>query len=230
MLRKSMLVGVGVLVLVVLVSAMSLAASVQLIKEDRDTAGLWKGTYGSQGYYIPYAYSPEDLGLEEVEGEEAPEHLDVVRLPDYLESCEIVFSELSGRFLWEMLFPGDPLALEPADEYEGRMVRFVPCIWEYHTEDEEAGVNINIVPKTNNPYQVALFMSDYDAGNRIQNVRVYDLDTGELLDDHTGVVEFAEGLYLVWKVQGSIRIEVGLFHGETTYKIVNAVFSAVFFD
>jgi hypothetical protein len=72
-------------------------------------------------------------------------------------------------------------------------------------------------------HQIALYMLDWDSGNRRQKVEVYDADTGTLLDSR-GVGDLYGGEYLVWNVQGKVRMKVVRTAGW------NAVLSGIFID
>jgi fibronectin type 3 domain-containing protein len=74
-------------------------------------------------------------------------------------------------------------------------------------------------------HQVALYLLDWDSTNRSETVKVIDVATGTLLDTRTlATGSFHNGEYLVWNVQGHVKIEIDNNGG------MNAVASGLFFD
>ena len=72
------------------------------------------------------------------------------------------------------------------------------------------------------PHQVAIYMMDWDANGRSQRVDVLDAANGAVLDTRT-VSSFEGGQYLVWTIQGHVRLRLTGLTG------ANAVLSGVFF-
>ncbi len=73
------------------------------------------------------------------------------------------------------------------------------------------------------PHQVALYLLDWDNDGRKERVTILDAGTGNVLDSQKAS-KFSGGTYLVWNIQGHVRIEVTAQGGE------NAVLSGIFFD
>jgi hypothetical protein len=73
-----------------------------------------------------------------------------------------------------------------------------------------------------NAHQVALYLVDFDRQNRAATVEVLDADNAVL--DKRSVSGFTGGQYLVWNLNGKVRIRITRSSG------VNAVASGIFFD
>jgi hypothetical protein len=73
------------------------------------------------------------------------------------------------------------------------------------------------------PHQVAIYVTDWDALARVEQVDVLDASTGAVLDSRT-VSSFVNGGYLVWTVRGHVTIRATCTGG------LNAVISGLFFE
>ena len=73
------------------------------------------------------------------------------------------------------------------------------------------------------PHMLALYLLDWDNKGRAETVQVLDTASGIQLDSET-VSAFSTGIYLVWKVSGSVQIVITSTAGP------NAVVSGMFFD
>ena len=71
-------------------------------------------------------------------------------------------------------------------------------------------------------HQVAIYLVDWDLNSRSQRVDVLDAATATILDTRT-VTNFQGGQYLVWTIQGHVRLRVTRLAG------ANAVVSGIFF-
>jgi hypothetical protein len=72
-------------------------------------------------------------------------------------------------------------------------------------------------------HQIGLYLLDWDGQNtRTQTIQVTDANSGAVLDTET-VSSFANGIYLLWNVTGSVRVTLTRTGGP------NAVASALFF-
>lgn len=87
--------------------------------------------------------------------------------------------------------------------------------------NEELSFDLNLTD--DRFHQVALYFLDWDGGDRVATVQISDLGTGRLLDARR-VAGFREGTYLVWFVQGRVRIRV------QRASPANAVLSGIFID
>ena len=72
------------------------------------------------------------------------------------------------------------------------------------------------------PQQFSLYALDWDAKGRLETIQVVDTGTGDVLDTRT-ISSFANGVYLVWNISGSVTINISATGGP------NAVVSGVFF-
>jgi hypothetical protein len=81
-------------------------------------------------------------------------------------------------------------------------------------------VDLNL---TGGTHQVALYILDWDGGNRSERVDVLDAVSGKLLDSRT-VGGFGGGEYLVWDLGGRVLVRLTRQSGP------NAVLSGLFFD
>jgi hypothetical protein len=88
--------------------------------------------------------------------------------------------------------------------------------------DTTGSFDLNFDFKDGSAHQVALYMLDWDSGTRQQKVEVYDAVSGALLDSRT-VTSLYGGEYLVWNLQGKVRIRLVRTAGW------NAVLAGVFF-
>jgi len=71
-------------------------------------------------------------------------------------------------------------------------------------------------------HQFALYAVDWDGGGRSETIRVVDATTNNQLDVET-LSNFGNGVYLVWKISGHVKINVTSIAGS------NGVVSGVFF-
>jgi uncharacterized repeat protein (TIGR01451 family) len=76
-----------------------------------------------------------------------------------------------------------------------------------------------------NTHQVGLYVLDWDTTGRAETIKVLDAATGTVLNSQTlAAGSFHNGEYLVWNIQGHVKIEVDNNGG------TNAVVSGLFFD
>ncbi|HYL96676.1 MAG TPA: protease pro-enzyme activation domain-containing protein [Terriglobales bacterium] len=73
-----------------------------------------------------------------------------------------------------------------------------------------------------NLHPFALYAVDWDARGRSETIQVVDANTNAVLDTHS-LSNFSNGVYLVWRLSGHVKIIVTVTGG------VNAVVSGVFF-
>jgi hypothetical protein len=81
-------------------------------------------------------------------------------------------------------------------------------------------VNLNL---TGGTHQVALYLLDWDGGDRGERIDVLDAVSGKLLDSETAS-GFRGGEYLVWDLSGYVALRITRQSGP------NAVLSGLFFD
>jgi hypothetical protein len=73
-----------------------------------------------------------------------------------------------------------------------------------------------------NSHQFALYALDWDTTARAETIQVVDANTAAVLDTRN-ISSFSNGIYLIWKISGHVRITVTRATG------VNAVISGAFF-
>jgi hypothetical protein len=83
--------------------------------------------------------------------------------------------------------------------------------------------NIDINFLDGNSHPVAFYCLDWDARSRAERFDIIDLASGTVLDSRT-VSGFTNGQYLIWNLQGNVRVRVTLTGGD------NAVVSGIFFN
>lgn len=82
--------------------------------------------------------------------------------------------------------------------------------------------NINVNFTDGNSHQVAIYATDWDNQGRSETIQVLDANTSAVLDTET-ISGFSQGIYLVWKISGNVRINV------SALTFPNAVVNGVFF-
>jgi uncharacterized repeat protein (TIGR01451 family) len=83
-------------------------------------------------------------------------------------------------------------------------------------------MSIDVTLTDGNSHQVAMYCLDWDAGSRAERIDVLDALTNAVLDTRT-VSGFQNGLYLVWNLQGHVKLKVTVTGGS------NAVLNGLFF-
>lgn len=82
-------------------------------------------------------------------------------------------------------------------------------------------LEIHIARLDGRPTRLALYFHDWLGPGRAEQVELFDVTTGELLD-HRSVTSFYDGAYLNWNVQGELRAVIRSVNDYNT--IVNAIF------
>jgi len=80
-------------------------------------------------------------------------------------------------------------------------------------------LDVNLVD--NEPHQMALYFLDWD-DNRTETISILDANNNKIRPDQT-LSNFTGGQYLVWNMQGHVRLQVTVVNG------VSAVVSGIFF-
>ncbi|MGH7178669.1 MAG: hypothetical protein ACREJC_14930, partial [Tepidisphaeraceae bacterium] len=55
------------------------------------------------------------------------------------------------------------------------------------------------------PHEVSLYFHDHGNKRRMQKVKVYDANTGEMLGQHV-ISDFAKGKYITWSIKGHVKV------------------------
>ena len=82
-------------------------------------------------------------------------------------------------------------------------------------------VDVNVTD--GNTHDIELYLLDYDANNRSEQIQLSNANTHAVLDTET-VSSFANGVYLKWAISGNVLITF------TKQSGANAVVSGLFFD
>jgi hypothetical protein len=121
---------------------------------------------------------------------------------------------LTGQSAWTWAEPtSDPRALQIAS---GSSTRIASTYYGYSS----FSINVNLTD--GNTHRVALYLLDWDAGNRAETISILDAGTHAVLNTQT-FSNFSNGEYASWNVKGNVIIQVTLTGGE------NAVVAGVFF-
>lgn len=175
----------------------------QPAKEDIITRGNWKSKYGRKGYIL--------CNYDSISSH-------YKKLPDFIRDIHF---RLNGD-VHIFGVTDDPRALVSYRDNEvqrkiGAVVTKdpVPCL---------QTMTVDIQCKQNQPYQVALYMVDWEKEARRSAIEVFDLDNNVLLMPVQQVKDYQNGKYIVMNVDRSIRIRINHVRGS------NASLSALFID
>ena len=175
----------------------------QKATEDSVTGGNWKGNYGSKGYLL-CNYDGINSHYKKIPG--------FIEKIDFRLNADV---HLSGS-------TNDVRALISYNENEtqrklGAVVTKdpAPCL---------QTMTIDIQCKLNEPYQVALYMVDWEKEGRRSAIEIFDLYNKAILMPVKEVNNYQDGKYIVIKVDRSIRIRINQVRGS------NASLSALFID
>ena len=83
---------------------------------------------------------------------------------------------------------------------------------------------VDVVVKRSAKYRMALYFVDWDCIGRQTAVEVFDLHSLNRSVQDKLVSDYAQGKYLVYKCEQSVRIRIDLVRGD------NTVLSGIFFD
>ncbi len=120
----------------------------------------------------------------------------------------------AATHLWQAHASEDDRALQAVDPRRGR----VAACW---YAPDRFTIDLNLTD--GNPHQVALYAVDWDKQARNQSITIIDPTSGKPLDRQF-LTSFDDGVYLVWELQGKVRIRVQS-RGPS-----NAVLSGLFVD
>ncbi len=171
--------------------------------EDAVTQGNWKGKYGNQGYYL--------LNYDSLNGH-------CKKLPDFIGGIDF---RLNGDAHLSST-TDDPRALiSYLDKEKQRKLGAIV------TKDPSAclqTMSIDIHCKQDQPYQIALYMVDWEKEGRRSAIEVFDLNNKALLMPVKQVRNYQNGKYVLINVDRSVRIRINHVRGS------NASLSALFID
>jgi alpha-L-rhamnosidase len=183
------------------------------VGRDAVTAGSWLGTYGSAGYVL-FAYDGPN------------QH--VVNLPPWVSAVTQTFGHASNG-PWPT-DGSDPRALvDPRNASAPRKIgQYCVSLPWASGWDPSFPFDITLTPGADGvtPYQVAVYVVDFDFRGRRQAVSVMDGRTLAPIAPVEFVMEgdFVRGVWLVWRYNASIRFRFNFIRGD------NQVVSAFAFD
>ena len=171
--------------------------------EDVVTQGNWKKKYGSKGYIL---CNYDSINVHRKD------------LPDFIENVNF-WRNGDVHFLNEN---EDPRALISVSD-DGALGKIGAIL----TKDPKPclqTMTVDIGCKKNQPYQVALYMVDWEKEGRCSAIEVFDLNNKALLMPVKLVRGYQNGKYIVFNADRSIRIRINQVRGS------NAALSALFID
>ncbi len=172
----------------------------QLATEDSLTQGNWKSKFGTKGFVL-FNYDSINKHAK--------------KLPDFI--SDVTFRLNGDVHLADE--SDDPRALELISE--NRKLGSVitkdpsPCL---------QTMTVDIQCKENHPYQISLYMVDWEKEGRRSAIEVFDLENKALLMPVHQIRNYQNGKYIILKVDRSIRIRINQVRGS------NAALSALFID
>lgn len=177
--------------------------SLEPATEDPVTQGNWKGKYGKMGCIL---FNYDSLRVH------------FKRIPDFIEKIDFQLNgdlHLSGA-------SDDPRALMSWQENQkdrkiGAIVTRdpVPCL---------QTMTVDVHCKRSQPYQISLYMVDWEREARRSAIEVFDLNNKALLMQVKLVRDYENGKYIIMNVDRSVRIRINQVRGS------NASLSAIFID
>ncbi len=186
---------------IALLTREALTYNLQPATEDSITRGNWKSKYGSKGYIL--------CNYDSING-------NCKKLPDFMDGIDF---RLNGNVHLTGTTP-DLRALMSLQGNERKLGAIVtqdpsPCL-------QTMTIDIHCI--TNQSYQIALYMVDWEGEARRSALEVFDLNNKELLMPVQQIKDYQNGKYLVLRVDRSIRLRINQIRGR------NASLSALFID
>jgi alpha-L-rhamnosidase len=175
---------------------------VNQISIDSVTCGNWGGKYGSLGYVL-FSYNKGK---------------DIRNLPDFVSD---VHCRLNDTVQWAQNV-SDPRAL--ASSVKNGFPRNVVAIHTRNAIPCLQTMTVDLKVKKQQSYQASLYFLDWDNQNRKVQIEIFDLATLNLLAPVQVVNHFAQGKYLRFNCNKSVRIRINMINEP------NATLSAIFFD
>jgi hypothetical protein len=170
-------------------------ASATFVGFDTSTRGNWKGVYGTDGYSLAG------------DGTSYPSYATVTNTSSLTYTWAASTSDIRG--------------LQKAASSTDR----IAACWYTLTYLEGSSYTIDVNLTDGNSHQVGLYVVDWDGyGPRAETVQLTDATSGAVLETEA-LSSFQSGGYLVWTVQGHVKINV-INNAPGT----NAVASGLFFD
>lgn len=178
---------------------------------DESTSGDWGGVYGADGHVL---FNYDGAGRHRAS------------LPSYVSSIDPWTSGYQGwsncsNAIWEQS-TSERRALAPDAGNGGP--RAATCL--YSGTPSPAGMTmvVELRAARDAAYRLAMYFVDWDRKGRRVAVELFDLDSRKLVAPERLVDDFAGGKYLVYAVEGPLRLRIAHIRGD------NAVLSGLFFD
>ena len=177
-------------------------------REDTTTRGNWPGVYGHDGYV-----------LFDYDGPRNDRHA----LPAYITAVHSSSQKIGGALHEQVaVATNDPRA--PAPNPTNTQPRNLGQLYTGDPVACQQTMTVDIEAPNDKTYQLALYVVDWDRGERRQAVALFDLKTLNRLAPVHMLRNFAEGKYLIYSCTGSVRVRIDQVRGR------NAVLNAIFFD
>ncbi len=184
-----------------------LVYSLAFVKEDAVTQGNWGGVYGRDGFVL-FGYNGPGK--------------DRFHLPHYVESVTPSRGVQGG--CRNTLWASQTMARRaPAPDSSNDLPRNVGCL-QGGTAWSDVTIYVDVLAKRFAKYRMALYFVDWDCMGRQTAVEVFDLHGLNRAVPDKLVSDYAEGKYLVYECEQSVRIRIDLVRGD------NTVLSGIFFD
>jgi chitodextrinase len=178
------------------------ASAASFVGTDTSTKGNWEGSYGSEGYVLPY-YTTTALNYRET-----PPAADVSQLPSYVSAYTKV-----GSNYWVSGNQADPRGLQSPDGSTRK--RFT--VYTYST------MNFSFTLSDSATHQFSVYTTDFGSTETIQMGFELRDAGGAVLDSRT-ISTINGGKYVTYRVQGSFKLVVTLQAGS------QALAQGFFFD
>jgi alpha-L-rhamnosidase len=176
--------------------------------ENSRSRGSWGGVYGQDGYVL-FDYDGDGQSRQ--------------ALPSYVVSVRPSVRKLGVcRHAQIISFTAEDRALAP-DRANGQ-ARKVGQLFTAAPAACQQTMTVDVEVTQNSHYQLALYFLDWEKQGRSQAIEIFDLKTLLRIAPVQIVRDFAQGKYLIYSCDRSLRLRVNQVRGET------AVLNALFFD
>ncbi|KAA6342508.1 hypothetical protein EZS27_009751 [termite gut metagenome] len=164
------------------------------VKEDLSTQGNWKGKYGSKGYIL---YNYDSINSQRS------------RLPDFI---EVSFATPGPYYYyvpahWVSGTTDSRALISDQDGDTCRSLGNVHC---------NLTMGLDIQYKKQQTYKVSLYFADWDKKEYRSAIEIFDLKTLNLLMPVYMVRDYAEGKYIIFEFDRSVRIRINQVRGSAT--------------
>jgi hypothetical protein len=177
-------------------------------KEDRSIGGNWGGRYGRDGYVLFDYDGP---------------HQDRRQLPRYVRAVQASSRKNGGCLHGQPASSTEDMrALAPSRANE--LPRKVGQLYTGDPIACQQTMTVDVEVVDGSRYHVALYCLDWEKQGRRQAIELFDLKNLNRLAPVHVVDKFAQGAYVLYTCNGSVRFRINQIRGP------NAVLNAIFFD